>query len=249
MDASAHPLEIRRVLVPVDFGDASAAAVAAAGALAHHCGAELRLLHAEPIDAPAYFTHEQVQAMAAQRQRVRAQAESFLARFGRQHTSHSFTTALEEQPPPEAILQHEAWADLIVMGTHGRHGPRRWWLGSVAERVLRETTKPLLIVRATDRADNLFSRVAVQAAPPLAGAAARQCADALAASLGSTVVDRRREAGAGAAESRPPTLLAVAAPPVRHGAWLSGVGEPLIRHGAVPVLFVPETDVAGGTGS
>lgn len=39
-------------------------------------------------------------------------------------------------------------ADLIVMGTHGRTGLNRWMLGSVAERVLRESSVPVLTVRA-----------------------------------------------------------------------------------------------------
>jgi nucleotide-binding universal stress UspA family protein len=38
-------------------------------------------------------------------------------------------------------------ADLIAMGTHGRSGPSRWVLGSVAERVLRHAEVPLLLVR------------------------------------------------------------------------------------------------------
>lgn len=40
-----------------------------------------------------------------------------------------------------------ARADLIVMGTHGRHGFKRFLLGSVAERVVRESGCPVLLVR------------------------------------------------------------------------------------------------------
>jgi nucleotide-binding universal stress UspA family protein len=39
-------------------------------------------------------------------------------------------------------------ADLIVMGTHGRTGVKRLLLGSVAESLLRETTVPLLLMKA-----------------------------------------------------------------------------------------------------
>jgi nucleotide-binding universal stress UspA family protein len=38
-------------------------------------------------------------------------------------------------------------ADLVVMTTHGRGGLSRLWLGSVAEDVIREVTKPVLLVR------------------------------------------------------------------------------------------------------
>lgn len=44
-------------------------------------------------------------------------------------------------------------ADLIVMGTHGRRGVKRLVLGSDAERVLREASVPVLLVRATDADD------------------------------------------------------------------------------------------------
>ncbi len=39
-------------------------------------------------------------------------------------------------------------ADLIIMATHGRSGISRWVLGSVADRVLRSSCVPVLMVRA-----------------------------------------------------------------------------------------------------
>jgi len=76
-------------------------------------------------------------------------------------TSHEFADAhfgpdsLEIEAPggrglsAESIIRtsRESNADLIVMGTHGRSGLNRWTLGSVTERVLRETQIPLLNVR------------------------------------------------------------------------------------------------------
>ncbi len=43
---------------------------------------------------------------------------------------------------------HEVGADLIAMSTHGRSGISRWVFGSVADRVLRGATCPVLLVRA-----------------------------------------------------------------------------------------------------
>jgi len=43
---------------------------------------------------------------------------------------------------------HEINADLVAMSTHGRSGLRRWALGSVTDKVLREGKVPLLTVRA-----------------------------------------------------------------------------------------------------
>jgi nucleotide-binding universal stress UspA family protein len=55
--------------------------------------------------------------------------------------------------PADGIRQLVALknADLIVMGTHGRSGLNRWMLGSVAERVLRESPAPVLTVRSAPR--------------------------------------------------------------------------------------------------
>ena len=56
--------------------------------------------------------------------------------------------------PENAIIEHAA-ADkdaLLTMATHGRSGLNRWLLGSVAEKVLRGTSNPLLLVRASDSA-------------------------------------------------------------------------------------------------
>jgi nucleotide-binding universal stress UspA family protein len=39
-------------------------------------------------------------------------------------------------------------ADLIIMATHGRSGMSRWWMGSVAEKVITEATAPVLLVRS-----------------------------------------------------------------------------------------------------
>ncbi len=53
--------------------------------------------------------------------------------------------------PAEAILRaaEELNPDLIVMATHGRRGMVRFFLGSVAERVVRESTRPVLTIRPT----------------------------------------------------------------------------------------------------
>ena len=50
----------------------------------------------------------------------------------------------------EAIAQHavQAGADLIIISTHGRSGVSRWVWGSVADRVLRSSCVPVLMVRA-----------------------------------------------------------------------------------------------------
>jgi nucleotide-binding universal stress UspA family protein len=56
--------------------------------------------------------------------------------------------------PADAILTvaHEQQADLLVLATHGRTGMERLWLGSVALTVVHRVQRPVLLVRATERA-------------------------------------------------------------------------------------------------
>lgn len=58
-------------------------------------------------------------------------------------------TRILEGYPSACLLDvaKETGADLIVMGSHGRTGLKRLWLGSVAEAVVREAATPVLIVR------------------------------------------------------------------------------------------------------
>jgi nucleotide-binding universal stress UspA family protein len=239
-------MPIQSILAAVDFGDASARAVAVAGAMARRCpNAMLRLLHAESIEAPAYFTTEQMDDLERQRHAIATQAEQFLSRYGRQHTTARFAAAVSQRGPVEAILTAAASADLVVMGTHGRHGPKRWWLGSVAERVLRDITKPLLIVRAGDSGDSstpdhVFDRTLVHASAPLRGNVALAAARELASCLGGVVTDERHGLIEPALERTHATLLAAAMPEPRTAAWMANYGEPLVRFCTVPILFVPE---------
>jgi nucleotide-binding universal stress UspA family protein len=141
---------VQHILVPVDFGPASAAAVTLAGRVADGSGASLTLLHAEASDAPVYFTREQVDALVSQRRQHQEQARRYLAAFGHRHTETPFLAEIVMRSPIDAITEAAKDADLIVMGTHGRRGPALWWLGSVAENMLRTLTTPVLVVHEHD---------------------------------------------------------------------------------------------------
>lgn len=231
------------ILVPVDFGDASGRAVAVAGVIAERCGGALRLLHAETFDAPAYFSLEQIGALKVEERRYRDQARQSAIAFGHRHTTHPFTVVIDDRPAADAILTHGADADLVVMGTHGRRGPSRWWLGSVAERVLRHMQRPLLVVRQAPQGtppQDVFQRTVVHTSPTLVGDDALQYAAMLAGCFGGTVVDERDEPIKTAGAVASATLLVVPAPQPPSSAWLSNVGEPLVQSCEHPLLFVPE---------
>jgi nucleotide-binding universal stress UspA family protein len=81
-------------------------------------------------------------------------SEAFLDRTSNTFSGVSVTCAVERGRPGELVIERAA-ADaqtLIAMATHGRSGIDRWLLGSVAEKVLRGTRNPLLLVRAAQGA-------------------------------------------------------------------------------------------------
>ena len=107
--------------------------------------------------------------------------------------------------------------------------------------MLKHATRPLLIVKADapTPVESWFARVFAHIPAGTGGAAALEFARNLAACSGgelheyrSAEVEALRTAGA--------TAIVAAMPFPATGAWLSQVGEPLVQHGGVPVLFVPE---------
>lgn len=140
----------KRILVPVDFGEASARAVEVAAALAREFGASIEGLHVESLAAPPYFTMGQVQALEAQRAQARAAAERYLSKFLQRHGGSEARAVIADGAPADLILQRAAHADVIVMGTNDKSMAARIWMGSVAERVHRHATVPVVIVRASE---------------------------------------------------------------------------------------------------
>ncbi|MFB6346056.1 MAG: universal stress protein [bacterium] len=65
------------------------------------------------------------------------------------------TVAARVGRPSEEIVEYasENGVDLIVMGTHGRTGIKRYWIGSVAERVVRIAQCTVMVVPTGERAN------------------------------------------------------------------------------------------------
>lgn len=230
----------KRILVAVDFGEASNHAVRAAGAIAQATGATLVGLHAESIDAPPYFTHGQIEALERQQQETRKRAARYLTETAGRLTPAVLEPLVVDGPAADAVLDAAAGADLVVMGTHGRRGASRWWLGSVAERVVRGARVPVLVVRADDTrhetADH-FRRVLVVADGDAVEAAERYAAG-LAASFGGQPVERLRDCSEATVEGLQATLLAVGLRDA--GGRLPEIAERMITTCALPMLFVPD---------
>ena len=136
-------MDLKRILVAVNSADGRDAAFDRALAMARSSGAELYLLHAVPAHQPFSFRAvERLERMADLRRR----AEDAGVRL---HT-------VEQHGDPADIIELHAKArgvDLVVMGAEARRGWRRRDRSLVAERVIRRTSTPTLVV-ASGAADS-----------------------------------------------------------------------------------------------
>lgn len=144
-----------RILVPTDGSDVAEAAVDQAIDIADKYGAEIHALYVADTDAIAYsLGAEQVdrirQGKFGEMTELREKAEAatgYVTSRGRERD----IDVVEHHaagPPHDMIADYAADhdIDLIVMGSHGRAGVRRALLGSVTERTLRSTHRPVLVV-------------------------------------------------------------------------------------------------------
>ncbi len=147
----AHTFET--ILVPVDFSEISVHALRSASLMAARCGnARVIAMYANWFEAPPYFTVGRLAELQVEFRESLQAAEASLGTFVQSALGGAAPVEVRaiEALPADGIRQvaGETDADLIVMGTHGRGGLNRWMLGSVAERVLRESTVPVLTVRS-----------------------------------------------------------------------------------------------------
>ncbi len=229
----------RSILAAVDFGPASARALAVAAALADRHTVPLVALHAETVDVPPYFTHDQLAEVERQRASLRAEARRYLENHVRTHAPGA-TSVLTEGLAVESVLAAAAHHDLVIMGTHGRRGPSRWWLGSVAERVVRDAPVPVLVVRESEAADplGLFTRIVAVSGPAFGGEAFRY-AQGLADAFGGSV-DQEPVASIDRLTCSPMATMMVVTVGKHHGqAWFGDTAERLVRNCPLPMLFVP----------
>ena len=142
-------LRIRTILVPMDFSDTSRRALETARDLGQRAGpAHIILVHA------TYFSAE-IEALAVHPDSLKAQVERESARqlekllIELQDAGISSEYASQPGKPERVILDlaNNKKVDLIVMGTQGHSGIAHFTLGSVAERVVREASCPVLTVK------------------------------------------------------------------------------------------------------
>jgi len=146
---SKHSFPPNKILVPTDFGPASITAMGFARVIHEKFGAPVDVLHAYHLDVPPYFSSGQIETLKREIDRARHSAEELMRRENSSRLGFEAGIFIVNKPPVDAILDesNRLGGGLLIMGTHGRHGARRLMLGSVAERVLRQSRIPVLAVR------------------------------------------------------------------------------------------------------
>lgn len=129
----------KKILVPLDGSKLAESPLDYAVWLAEKSGAELRLIHVYQGRVPGQSQYlarkvEWIRSRDNRRGAPRVNVEPVVARGD----------------PASEILQYveDNEIDLIAMSTHGRTGVRRWLMGSVADRVVRHSNRPVRLVKS-----------------------------------------------------------------------------------------------------
>jgi universal stress protein A len=138
-------MNIKKILCPTDFSDASHEALALATSLARDNAARLIICHvfqpSEPLRAMASHSYASVPTSAELAEKLEQTRPL--------DPSVSYEHRMVQGSPSDDIvaLAESEDVDLIVMSTHGYTGIKRVMMGSVAEKVVRTAPCPVLTLR------------------------------------------------------------------------------------------------------
>lgn len=148
---------IDRILHPTDFSPGAKAAFAHAIQMARKHGATLHVLNAapNPDEPPIRFSHGLDMNEETIYKKVEDKAQELIDEFVAEADIEDLDVVRAHErglaPGPVIVKYAERHdVDLIVMGTHGRRGMRRFVLGSVAEEVVRKASCSVLTVRGAE---------------------------------------------------------------------------------------------------
>ena len=149
----AAPPRVVRVIVPLDGSSLAERALPVAIMVARDLGVPIHLLRVVELDTVRAAVEAGIPAARAYREaqeEARRQAEADLDAHVQQLRNQDVMAAAEVRTgsPAAELLDAINADDLVVMTTHGRGGVRRWFLGSVADKLVREAAAPVLLVRA-----------------------------------------------------------------------------------------------------
>jgi nucleotide-binding universal stress UspA family protein len=141
----------RHILIPLDGSASSETILEAVLEVGGLADARYTLMNVvpQPIVASREVTRESAAATVHARERSREYLEVVAASL--RARGHSVNTRVMVQDNIAAAIVEESFGDdydMIAMATHGRSGWARLTLGSVTDKVMRSSSKPLLVVRS-----------------------------------------------------------------------------------------------------
>jgi nucleotide-binding universal stress UspA family protein len=143
--------KIKKILVPTDFSPFSEVAIDHAAVLAKAFKAEVVLIHV--IESAAYSVTDTL-IVVNHEAALRTTAEALMENLRKACSERGLpvTASVVSGAPYREIINkaEQEQVDLIAMGTHGRSGIERLLLGSVAEKVVRLATVPVLTIRSPE---------------------------------------------------------------------------------------------------
>jgi nucleotide-binding universal stress UspA family protein len=146
---------VKRILLPTDLSDESAAATPYACAMAQRFDAKLHLLYIFEQETGSTYVRglpvpDSTSEIAQLKQEVAESLANWIAADWEAKIDVLRVTG-EGQPAAEIMrYAEENEIDLIVMGTHGRTGIAKALMGSVAEKVVRRSSCPVMTVRRNE---------------------------------------------------------------------------------------------------
>ena len=144
-------MNLKRILVPVDFSPLSTKALHYAARLARQFGAEVTLFHVVEPEIPPAFDGFMIAPPSIPNGAAASSAGQLKALVNSVRTAGVTRVESSVRPGLAAFEIVEAAkeldVDLIVIATHGYTGWKHFAIGSTAERVVRAAPCPVLVVR------------------------------------------------------------------------------------------------------
>jgi nucleotide-binding universal stress UspA family protein len=151
-EGTTHVTRIRRILCASDFSKTSGKALISAIDLAEANRARLTILHAHvpivPLVPDQYLEASTWDRVDTETRRWAERQVEKLAEKARKRGVRASALMVTGDPAQHIVrMARSKRADLIVVGTHGRRGISKFFLGSVAERVIATASCPVMTVR------------------------------------------------------------------------------------------------------
>ncbi|MBI2822472.1 MAG: universal stress protein [Acidobacteria bacterium] len=160
-------MKVKKIVLATDFSEASLGALETALGLALESGATLYLIHVLEFPPSADLEAVEVEGLVDKMYREDQQRLQGLIPKGRKKGLKTEVAVLRGTPAKKiAEFALKKAADMIVVGTHGRKGLARVFLGSTAEQLLRRAPCQVLVVKPKVAAADRRRRGSLTAATP-----------------------------------------------------------------------------------